>query len=335
MTQALSRHDRVLGSLIGGAVGDALGYQVEFDAWPFIAAEFGPAGVTEMRFNRVSDDTQMTLFTAEGLLLAAPGGEVESVRKAYLRWLNTQREPMPPMASEGLAAQPWLYARRAPGNACISGLAAHDRVGDASDWRARTAGVNANSKGCGTVMRSAPFGLRHSPAAAYDLAEQCSALTHGHPTAGTAAGAFAMIVSHLVNGETPQRAVSETMLHLRRDLGRSETADALQRAYMHAGTVPPGPNTCAKLGEGWIAEEALAIAVYCFLGTDDVRAGLVAAVSHGGDSDSTGSVLGNLYGAAYGHAALPREWSSQVEGREVIAALAGLLSAEPVSESAV
>ncbi|GAA1682077.1 ADP-ribosylglycohydrolase family protein [Glycomyces endophyticus] len=318
MTQALSRHDRVLGSLIGGAVGDALGYQVEFDAWQHIEAEFGPAGVTEMRYNRVSDDTQMTLFTAEGLLLARPGGEVESVREAYLRWLETQREPMPPLASEGLAAQPWLYARRAPGNACITGLAHGARPG-----------VNPNSKGCGTVMRSAPFGLRHSPAAAYDLAEQCSALTHGHPTAGTAAGAFAMMTAHLLDGATPQRAVSETLLHLRRDLSRSETADALERAYAHAGKVPPGPNTCAPLGEGWIAEEALAIAVYCLLGTDDVRAGLVAAVSHGGDSDSTGSILGNLYGAAYGHAALPREWSSQVEGREVISALAKLL-AEPV-----
>ncbi|MFB9661468.1 ADP-ribosylglycohydrolase family protein [Glycomyces mayteni] len=315
MTEALTRHDRVLGCLVGGAVGDALGYQVEFDAWRFIEEEFGPEGVTEMRYNRVSDDTQMTLFTVEGLLLAAPGDEVESVREAYLRWLETQREPMPPLASEGLAAQPWLYARRAPGNACISGLAHGARPG-----------VNPNSKGCGTVMRSAPFGLRFGPEAAYALAEQCSALTHGHPTAGSSAGAFAMITARLTNGEAPQKAVSETMLHLRRTLDRSETADALQAAYALAGNVPPGPNTCAPLGEGWVAEEALAIAVYCLLGTDDVRDGLVASVSHGGDSDSTGAILGNLYGAAYGHAALPREWASQVEGREVIAALAGLLA---------
>jgi ADP-ribosylglycohydrolase len=223
---------------------------------------------------------------------------------------------MPPIGSEGLAAQPWLYARRAPGNACVSGLRDGARPG-----------VNPDSKGCGTVMRSAPFGLRSSPAEAYDLAERCSALTHGHPTAGASAGAFAMIVAHLTNGEPPQRAVSETMLHLRRSLDRSETADALQEAYRLAGNVPPGPNTCAPLGEGWVAEEALAIAVYCLLGTDDVRAGLTAAVSHGGDSDSTGAILGNLYGAAYGHAALPREWASQVEGREVITALAELLAA--------
>jgi ADP-ribosylglycohydrolase len=187
--------------------------------------------------------------------------------------------------------------------------------------------VNPNSKGCGTVMRSAPFGLRFAPEQAYELAEQCSALTHGHPTAGASAGAFAMITAHLTNGATPQRAVSDTLLHLRQGLGRSETADILQEAYALAGKVPPAPNTCTSLGQGWIAEEALAIAVYCLLGTDDVRAGLTASVSHSGDSDSTGAILGNLYGAAYGHAALPKEWASQVEGRDTVVALAELMAA--------
>lgn len=317
MTQALTRHDRVLGCLVGGAVGDALGYQVEFDRWEDIAEDYGPDGVTELRYNHISDDTQMTLFTAEGLLEAAPGEEFASVRGAYLRWYATQKEYMPPSGARGLAAEPWLYERRAPGKACLSGLREGARPG-----------VNPNSKGCGTVMRSAPFGLRFGPEAAFALAERCSAQTHGHPTAGASAGAFAMIVAHLMNGETPQRAVSATMLHLRAGIDRSETLDALQAAYRLAGNVKPGPNTCAPLGEGWIAEEALAIAVYCLLGTDDVRRGLTASVSHSGDSDSTGAILGNLYGAAYGHAALPREWASQVEGREVAAGLAERLAAK-------
>jgi ADP-ribosylglycohydrolase len=314
VTQALSRYDRVLGCLIGGAVGDALGYQVEFDHWDSIQSSFGPDGVTELRRNQISDDTQMTLFTAEGLLEASAGDEYESVRSAYLRWYATQQDYLPPTGARGLAAEPWLYTRRAPGRACLSGLREGARPG-----------VNPNSKGCGTVMRSAPFGLHFGPHAAFGLAERCSALTHGHPTAGASAGAFAMIVAHLMNGETPQRAVSATMLHLRSGIDPSETADALHAAYRLAGNVPPGPNTCAPLGEGWIAEEALGIAVYCFLGTDDVRKGLTAAVSHSGDSDSTGAILGNLYGAAYGHAAMPKEWASQVEGRDTIAALAAMM----------
>ncbi|THV30707.1 ADP-ribosylglycohydrolase family protein [Glycomyces paridis] len=317
MTQAISRRDRVLGCLVGGAVGDALGYQVEFDHIDTITRAWGPEGVTDLRYNHVSDDTQMTLFTAEGLLDAEAGGEFGSVREAYLRWYATQKEYMPPAGARGLAAEPWLYARRAPGNACLSGL----REGGGP-------GVNMNSKGCGTVMRSAPFGvLAPSPVAAFGLAERCSALTHGHPTAGTSAGAFAMIVAHLLDGKGPQLAVSEAMLHLGNAPGGEETLRALQGAYERAGNVPPAPASTEALGGGWIAEEALAIAVYCFLGTDDVRAGLVASVSHSGDSDSTGAILGNLYGAAYGLGALPREWASQVEGRETIAAVAERLIA--------
>ncbi|GAB3231508.1 ADP-ribosylglycohydrolase family protein [Glycomyces halotolerans] len=317
MTPRITPHDRILGCLIGGAVGDALGYQVEFDPWPQIEREWGPDGVTELRYSHVTDDTQMTLFTAEGLLEAADGDEFASIRRAYLRWYDTQTKPMPPMGARGLAAEPWLYMRRAPGSACLAGLA-----------QGGEPGVNADSKGCGTVMRSAPFGLlASSPARAYALASECSAITHGHPTAASAAGAFAMTVSHLLRGESPQKAVSHTMLHLRRSLEASETADALQRAYELSGNTVPGPNTCAPLGEGWIAEEALAIAVYCLLGTDDVRESLVAAVSHGGDSDSTGAILGNLLGAAYGHDALPAEWASQVEGRETIERLAGRIDA--------
>lgn len=317
MAPQLTQHDRILGCLIGGAIGDALGHQVEFDSWPQIEREWGPHGVTELRHSHVTDDTQMTLFSAEGLLDAAEGEEFTSVRRAYLRWYDTQTKPIPPVGSQGLAAEPWLYMRRAPGNACLSGLA-----------QGGGPGVNLQSKGCGTVMRSAPFGLlASSPDAAYDLAGECSAITHGHPTAAAAAGAFAMMTARLLKGETAQKAVSHTMLHLRRSLDRSETADALQRAFELAGNVPPAPNSCAPLGEGWIAEEALAIAVYCLLGTDDARSALVASVSHGGDSDSTGAILGNLLGAAYGHAALPPEWASRVEGRETAAALAERIAA--------
>ena len=293
-------------------MGDALGFQVEFDRWDAIQEEFGPQGVDRMLRNKISDDTQMTLFTAEGLLLAAPGEEVEEVRLAYLRWLQTQREPMPPMGSEGLAAQPWLYSRRAPGNACVSGLRDGARPG-----------VNPDSKGCGTVMRSAPFGLRFDPQRAFDLAEQCSALTHGHPTAGASAGAFAMITAHLMNGDAPQRAVSDTLHAPARGFGPSETADVLQRRTRWPGGSRPDrtrANRWAGLDRrGGPRDRRLLPA-----GTDDVRAGLTASVSHSGDSDSTGAILGNLYGAAYGHAALPKEWASQVEGRDVVVALAEL-----------
>jgi ADP-ribosylglycohydrolase len=77
-----------------------------------------------------------------------------------------------------------------------------------------------------------------------------------------------------------------------------------------------------RLGEGWVAEEALAIAVMCALAADTPRHAILAAVNHSGDSDSTGSITGNIVGAIYGPDALPQDWIEQVELRDVIKTLA-------------
>src|SRR5689334_6831724 len=160
---------RVRGCLLGGAIGDALGAPSAspIDSLARIRAAYGPDGLTGPVLDGgqalVTDDTQMTLFTVEGLMR---GGGARGVYDAYLRWFDTQRRPGPPAHPDGwLAAQSWLYAQRAPGNACLSGL----RAG----WMGTTdRPQNPDSKGCGTVMRSAPFGLRPAvtPADAFALA---------------------------------------------------------------------------------------------------------------------------------------------------------------------
>src|SRR5688500_13161130 len=152
---------RVRGCLIGGAVGDALGAPIEFLSLDRIRAAYGPDGLADIVTGTdgalVTADTQMTLFTVDGLIRASVGSDrgasshaPSSVQRAYLRWLDTQRIPAPPPSPDGwLAAQPWLYARRAPGNACLSGLSS---PGMGTLDRPK----NPDSKGCGTVMRSAP-----------------------------------------------------------------------------------------------------------------------------------------------------------------------------------
>jgi len=72
------------------------------------------------------------------------------------------------------------------------------------------------------------------------------------------------------------------------------------------------------LGAGWIAEEALAIGLYCALVAPDVRRGLLLAVNHSGDSDSTGSTAGNLLGVMHGVDALPEDLLEQLEARDLI-----------------
>jgi ADP-ribosylglycohydrolase len=74
-----------------------------------------------------------------------------------------------------------------------------------------------------------------------------------------------------------------------------------------------------KLGEGWVAEETVAIAVYCVLKyLDDFEEALIAAVNHKGDSDSTGAVTGNILGAALGYDAIPEHFKNNVELLDVM-----------------
>jgi ADP-ribosylglycohydrolase len=156
---------RVAGCLLGGALGDALGAPVEFDSLQEITERYGEAGLTGLvpyrgRLGLVTDDTQMTLFTAEGLIAAALSGARSPERiglhlyRSYRRWLATQELSRPPYTAQTwLERQAWLYDRRAPGHACLSGLAG-PAMGTLE------APANPGSKGCGTVMRSAPFGLQ-------------------------------------------------------------------------------------------------------------------------------------------------------------------------------
>jgi ADP-ribosylglycohydrolase len=267
----------------------------------------------------------MTLFTAEGLLLAGratPEAVVPSVHAAYRRWLRTQHEAGPTPDATGLLAEAWLYASRAPGNACLSGLEAHPEPPAALPAPPGERGpVNSDSKGCGTVMRSAPFGLLGLGAErAFQLASDCAQLTHGHPTGRLAAGAFAALVERLVSGAEPGAAVAATIAQTSALPDAAETVAALERAMRLAAEEEPGFDTVERVGLGWIAEECLAIAVHVLLAAVAVgpRRALTLSVTHSGDSDSTGAVCGNLVGAAFGAAALPADWLDQIEGRETL-----------------
>ena len=332
---------RVRGCLLGGAIGDALGGPVEFDDGRTIVAAHPSrlrsfvAGGDDWPPGTVTDDTQMTLFTVEGLIRAGVrtdrgiGFTVAVVHHAYDRWLDTQLLPAPSGKQDGwLQAEQWLYARRAPGNTCLSALSDARQGGESIP---QFGGQAANdSKGCGGVMRAAPFGLlpsdRFNADWAFKAAAEAAGYTHGHPTGKLASGALAAIIREICRGADLNSALDATEALLIQHPGHEETSTALAAARgLAASGVGRGPVTIEQLGGGWIAEEALSIGVYAALACPEPEQfldALALAVTHSGDSDSTGAICGNILGALHGETALPAELVFSVEGRGTILQLA-------------
>ncbi len=324
--------ERVRGCMLGGAAGDALGAPVEFDSLATIRARFGPGGIRDYapaygRRGAITDDTQMAMFTAEGLIRAAVRQDEKGicdppsvVHHAYLRWLATQGERP---ASGDVAMDGWLvkeralWSRRAPGRTCLAALRHSSRGQPRAD---------NDSKGCGGVMRIAPVGLvgRGDP---FTLGCEIAALTHGHPTGQLAAGFLAVVIRGLVSGEPLDAALDAATARLTTAPRHEETLAAVEAARAAAAKGAPGAERVEALGKGWVAEEALAIALYCALVAESFEDGVVLAVNHGGDSDSTGAICGNILGALLGAGAIPERWLADLELRDAITRLANDLHA--------
>ncbi|GAO29934.1 ADP-ribosylglycohydrolase family protein [Geofilum rubicundum] len=333
------------GCLLGGAVGDALGAPIEFLSLDRIRELYGPEGVTgyvefEDGHGEFTDDTQMTLFTAEGLLRAYHRGSLRGiwgalntiVHHSYLRWLVTQGTTVDRVKVEAgeydmeagwMMKQRVLYSRRAPGNTCLSAL----ESGVAGSVEEP---IN-NSKGCGTIMRVAPVGLLFMGEAeeAFRIACETSAITHGHVTGYLSAGVLAAIISELAVGKRLTEGVAKAKEILKRWEGHGETLRAIEKAEdlfvkMRGNRDRVTGETLELLGGGWIAEEALSMSLLAsLLFEDDFTRGVLFSVNHGGDCDSTGSITGNILGLIHGVRAIPADWVVKLKGHEVVKAVAG------------
>lgn len=305
--------DQIEACLLGGAIGDALGADIEFASLAQIQQRF-PQGFGDLPRHAgiagaITDDTQMTLFTAEGLIRASVRYEERGichppsvVHHALLRWLLSQGEvPKVDVDDEGLICDRRLHARRAPGNTCLSALRSAKSFGDLA---------RNDSKGCGTIMRVAPMAFV-APDRIRDLAMETSALTHGHPTGQEAAAAWALVLAALTTGTGIEEAATAQI-----NAFDGETEQALRLAL--DAPRDGAPETVESLGGGWIAEEALSIALYACLCARDFEHGLTIAVTHSGDSDSTGAIAGNALGLIFPDQLRSHRWARQVECLDLI-----------------
>lgn len=338
-------YDIIAGSLVGGAAGDALGYTVEFNSLGVIKATYGNDGISAYEpvngVAQISDDTQMTLFTADAL--AQLGDEPYSVDIAlryikddYLAWFRTQGCQARLAPHSPLEDIPELHSRRAPGITCLSALGALS-MGRAAE---------NDSKGCGGAMRVAPvahYALTCNDMSALDVAKlagEAARLTHLHPLGFISAAYVATLIyiscknsssnqGNLLYDSAP-KAVSVI-----EELYGADYAQAVRQMAKIADkaiSMAKGKDTLdidniRSLGEGWVGEEAVGIALYCALRhSDDFSAALRAAVNHDGDSDSTGAICGNILGAIWGYDRIPYIWKENLELHDTLLATARRLA---------
>lgn len=334
--------DRIRGSLIGGAIGDALGYPVEFIySFGEIQKRYGERGITRLDTRQhwldeteqvgkavVSDDTQMTLFTANGLLNAQKQGISlkYGICRAYVEWYLTQIGKKSPKYKDcWISDVPELNHRRAPGNTCMSSLDDIYRGKDPMN----------NSKGCGGVMRIAPVPLyaavqnRMSIDEADLLAAEAAEITHQHPLGYISAALMSHVIYCLALDIEPtrerlERYIMEGVATIRKQYQTyhndvERMAELAERAIYLLDNGKTDLENIGHLGEGWTGEEALAIALFCAMKHFDCfEDAMIAAVNHGGDSDSTGAVTGNILGAAVGYEAIPQYYKDDLEMHDLI-----------------
>ncbi|MER5886038.1 ADP-ribosylglycohydrolase family protein [Streptomyces sp. NPDC001941] len=329
------------GSLIGLALGDALGFPTEFNTVEQIVAKFGPWQRMALPSPAyVTDDTQMTLALARGIRTAmdrgvlAPLRMVRPVREEFVDWYHSPEN------------------NRAPGRTCMVSCRKHSDHPD----RAWQESSDLNSKGCGANMRVAPVGLAPGldDEQRAGAAQLQSALTHGHPTALAASDLTARAVRLLSQGAEPMGLVGQLRSYAYENRSRyhhkwlgnlwTYSHDPTPEHFIRRGwdeclstldilasalrTANPEMDPCLLTGEGWVAEEALATALLCFLQfPGEPVTALRRAACTSGDSDSIACLAGAFAGAHLGAGAWPKEWAERVEYRSELLTLGALWDA--------
>lgn len=320
-----SRHNlgNYKGCILGGALGDAFGAPLEKLSIPDIKHKFkgdlmymlkSKDGVAE-----ITDDTQMTLFTMDGLLNAFAKYKESSIEyinelaKSYKNWLKTQNQTMPDINARGLMRTPQLYSRREPGITCLSAL--EDALPGTTQRH-----IN-NSAGNGGTMRVAPAGLMYydRPELAFTVGSEAAAITHGHPSGYLSAGTFAAVISKIIQGESLDSAIREAVSICKKKAGSKDVIKKVMQAVKLSEGDLKEKEAINVLGSGWTGDEALAIGLYTNLKhptqfKDVIR----CAANHGGDSDTTASIAGNIAGAIMGEDGLPNKWLKNLELRSTL-----------------
>ena len=325
------------GCIIGGAAGDALGYAVEFMSADSIFEKYGNKGIVQYELRNgiaeISDDTQMSMFTAVGLLIGKTRGMTRGIcgspemymHFTYTDWYKTQTLNYPLSLNESrswLTNDKRLFHRRAPGNTCLNAIA--------NGCNGTIEEPLNQSKGCGGIMRVAPIGIyftdRKDIVDTVDLiGAKAAALTHGHELGYIPSAALVHLIFLLSSNPdiTVKSAVKQSMAAMKKLFPKAEhlyeMINLVEKALKLAEDNIDDLAAISQLGGGWVAEETLAIAVYCSVKySEDFDKALIVSVNHDGDSDSTGAVTGNILGTYLGYDKIPDKYKDHLELSDIL-----------------
>jgi ADP-ribosylglycohydrolase len=298
--------ERAQGLILGLAIGDALGRPAEFLSWSQIQDRFGPAGIQDLPESAIfTDDTQMTLALAEALVSQGQADVDTLMGEVVRRFIDWKNGP---------------DNDRGPGITCMRAIS---RLEHGTSWT--ESGVR-HSKGCGSAMRVAPVGYlyQHDANRLRTVASATGLATHAHPTANAACIAAAYLIKLALDGVKPEEYAEELADFV---AGLSDELDMALERVVDALDWPDQAEAMRTIGEGWVGEETVALALYCLLRSpDDYRAVVLRAANSDGDSDSIACIAGGLAGVRLGIGAIPAEWSQRIERREYLLDLANRLA---------
>ena len=326
----MNKINRFVGSLVGGAIGNAMGYPVKFLDEHQIITTYGIVN-SFVEQPLISDDTQLTMYTATGLLTAYTVATIRGssnifdsscVFDSYINWYEHQEGIKVKTPHSFLINYPEINQKRSRGYTSLAAL--RDAYNNMSVWGKRERALN-KSMSSSAVMRVAPVGLfcsrfdfvKVEQVAA--LAEKVGAITHGHAMSHMSCAYLATLIFHLSNGMEMEEAIKETnstVFYLyRHEKEIKEFEKILQKAIKLAKSRKKDIECIRQLGQGWIAEEALAIALYCSIKyKNSFLDAMIASINHSGDSDTTGTICGYIVGAYLGDLVVLRQFP---EGRKV------------------
>lgn len=333
------RRDRVMGCLLGGAVGDALGAPVEYRNSKDIFADYGPSGIRDFvplhgTLGAITDDTQVMLFASESLLRARVLSHgyrsffpPTLMRNALRRWFMTQRMngPLPDHLDEArgwLLDVPGLWVQRHPDKVTVIALR---KKGLGTPEEAIT-----DSSGSGGMARCAPGGMFYQDDS-FRLGQELMSITHGHPHAIVSGGYMSFIIGQLMHGTTIQAAVRATISRGMHALGQNRVRETVLHAVECAGQVRfaginPTWYDVEQLTNAKHAYDALGLALYCALchpepTQESFERAVALAVNHSGCSSTVGALTGQILGTMHGMSVIPPRWLAQLELRDVIVEL--------------